>query len=125
IGRQVQKVRTRGVSRHWPERKIPARTGSDCQGGFLFVAEKVVVALLAAFAKRTRTGIFFFLQGSAELLESDVLQLADPLAGHAEFLADFFESFRLLPGEAKAGVDDLAFALVENLKEVVELHVHV
>ena len=76
-------------------------------------------------AKRTRTGIFFFLEGAAELLEGDVLELTNPLAGHAEFLADFFERLGLLPGEAETGVDDLALTLVEDLEEVVELHVHV
>src|SRR5690606_14786911 len=68
----------------------------------------------------TGTRIFFLLQGAAQLLQRDILQLTDPLPGHAKFLAHFLKRLGLLAVEAETGIDDLPLAFVEHIQQAVQ-----
>src|SRR6185437_10652947 len=59
----------------------------------------------------------FLAQGAAQLRKRDILQLPDPLAGHAEFLADFLQRLRLAAVEPESRKDDLPLAVVEHIEQ--------
>src|SRR3954454_20049753 len=60
-------------------------------------------------------------RGVAQLRERLGLDLADPLAGEAELLADLVERARLAVGETEAQRDDRGLALGQRLEDAVEL----
>src|SRR5688500_4005939 len=59
----------------------------------------------------------FLAQRTAQFRERDVLQLTNPLAGHAEFLADFLQRLWLPAIEPEARKDDLPLPVIENVKQ--------
>ena len=59
----------------------------------------------------------FLCERTAQFRERNVLQLANALARHAEFLADFLERLRLSAIETEAREDDLALAIVEHVEQ--------
>lgn len=61
--------------------------------------------------------LLFLAQSAAQLRQRNVLQLANALTGHAEFLAHFFESLGLAAIETEARENDLALAIVEDIEQ--------
>src|SRR5271157_816566 len=57
---------------------------------------------------------------SPKLGQGDILQLPDPLSGHPEFLADFFESFRFAAVQPESLEDNLAFTVVQHLQKLAD-----
>ena len=62
----------------------------------------------------------FLAERAAQFRQRDVLQLANALAGHAEFLADFLEGLRFAAVEAEAREDDLPLAIVEHVEQTAD-----
>ena len=57
--------------------------------------------------------------------QGDILQLPDPLSGHREFLADFFESFRFATVQPESLEDNLPLAVVQHLQKLAKFVAHV
>src|SRR3954469_20145647 len=74
-----------------------------CYGLFEVVAELLAAARVAELRQRLR------------------LDLADPLAGETELLADLVEGARLSVGQAEPQRDDRGLALRQRLEDAVEL----
>src|SRR5208283_767953 len=62
---------------------------------------------------------------SPQLGQSDILQLPDPLSGHPEFLANFFESFRFAAVQPESLEDNLPLAVVQHLQKLAKFVAHV
>src|SRR3954451_23750191 len=62
--------------------------------------------------------------GIAELGHRLALDLADPLAGEAEALADLLEGARLLAVQSEPHDHDVALALIEGLQDVADVALH-
>ena len=62
---------------------------------------------------------------SPKLGQGDILELPDPLSGHPEFLADFFESFRFSVVQPESLEDNLALAVVQHLQKLAKFVAHV
>ena len=62
---------------------------------------------------------------SPKLGQGDILQLPDPLSGHPEFLADFFESFRFATVQPESLEDNLPLAVVQHLQKLAKFVAHV
>jgi len=57
-----------------------------------------------------------FVECSPKLVQRDILQLSDSLSGDAEFLTDYFESFRVAAVQPEALGDNLPLAVVQHLQ---------
>src|ERR1700687_4964301 len=62
---------------------------------------------------------------SPKLRQGDILELPDPLSGHPELLADFFESFRFSVVQPESLEDNLALAVVQHLQKLAKFVAHV
>src|SRR5687767_9393826 len=93
---------------------MPDQSNDHCliQQRRFFLLLLLAAALATGIAQRLGNRVFLLLQGTAQLAQGDVLQLADALAGDAELLADFLQRAGLLPVQAEARINDLALALI-------------
>ena len=66
-----------------------------------------------------------FAEGPTQLRQGDILQLTDPLSGHSEYLADFFESFRFATVQPESLEDNLPLAVVQHLQKLPKFVAHV
>ena len=66
-----------------------------------------------------------FAERPTQLGQGDILQLPDPLPGHREFLADFFESFRFATVQPESLEDNLPLAVVQHLQKLAKFVAHV
>src|SRR6266567_5798856 len=65
--------------------------------------------------------VFFLAEGTAQLRQRNVLQLANSLARHPEILAHIFQRLRLSTIEAETLCDDFPLAFIEHLEKPVHL----
>ena len=65
--------------------------------------------------------VFFLAEGTAQLRQRNVLQLANSLARHPEILAHVFQRLRLSTVETETLSDDFFLAFVEHLEKPVHL----
>src|ERR1700722_7972735 len=61
----------------------------------------------------------------AQLRQSDILQLPDPLSSHSEFLSDFLKGFRFAAVQPVSLEDNLALAVVQHLQKLAKFVEHV
>src|SRR5260370_25377962 len=60
-----------------------------------------------------------------QLRQGDILQLPNPLSGHSEFLANFFENFRFAAVQPESHQDNLALAVVQHFQKLAKFVAHV
>src|SRR5438270_11852436 len=65
--------------------------------------------------------VFFLAEGTAQLRQRNVLQLANSLARHPEILAHVFQRLRLSTIETETLSDDFPLAFIEHLEKPVHL----
>ena len=60
------------------------------------------------------------MQCPTHLLQSNILQLPDPLAGHTEFTPDFLERLRATEIKAKPATDNLLLSAIQYIEQLAQ-----